>query len=376
MKQIISEQAINVRRLKGDTKWEYGLKNGLWHARKQDGSGDWISIDILDPDANPKVKNPKAVDILNKAFPNDAKLRGSMESKGVKTQPAATTTTQTQPTPTTAKSKKLPTDFSKSITFWFPDKSTITVTPKFANMSKSIITSIGLGDRSDLGNTIVLPAGSISKKCPNKDVTIFTPEVISSNKLSQNDIENWCAYDNNAPIKKTLQNYTLPQQAWGAAPSYYSSEKIGESSLKSLIKKILHEETESKLSLKKNIEVSKDLQYHIENNIPISENVFRIYSTKYFDLINEVRDLYEKDLIALNNNDKWLVESDLGKRVKLSNGDVVYLDAPIYENDIDEVLTEAEHRGKKVKLNSPFRTPGALKNLLFMLKLQKVPLKK
>ena len=49
------------------------------------------------------------------------------------------------------------------------------------------------------------------------------------------------------------------------------------------------------MKLVKSVDISKELQYHIENNIPLSENVFRSYSDKFFSLINEVRELYNKN---------------------------------------------------------------------------------
>jgi uncharacterized cupin superfamily protein len=101
------------------------------------------------------------------------------------------------------------------------------------------------------------------------------------------------------------------------------------------------------------------------NNIPLSENIFRIYSDEYFNLINEVRRLYNSGLIELNEEDRWIVESDLGKKVILENGDEVWLDAPI---ELEIPITEAKHRGKNVKLNSPFRTPGGPKKFAVYVK--------
>ena len=128
--------------------------------------------------------------------------------------------------------------------------------------------------------------------------------------------------------------------------------------------------------LKEQVPVSDNLQYHLENKIPLSENVFRIYSESYFNLINEVRALYENGLIELTEDDKWLVESDLGKRVRLKNGDIIYLDAPIYEDEVYEVMTEAKHHGKNVRLNSPFRTPGGPKKFAVYVKTPKGTIKK
>jgi len=130
------------------------------------------------------------------------------------------------------------------------------------------------------------------------------------------------------------------------------------------------------MGVKENVKVSKDLQYHLENEIPLSENVFRIYSERFFKLINEVRSLYNRDLISLNEEDTWIVESNLGKKVLLENGDEVWLDAPMYEEEVEELLFEAKHHGKNVKLNSPFRTPGGPKKFAVYVKTPKGTIKK
>ena len=124
------------------------------------------------------------------------------------------------------------------------------------------------------------------------------------------------------------------------------------------------------------VNVSPEMKHHLENNISLNENIFRIYSTKYFDIINEARYLYNNNLLRLNENDIWLVESDLGKKVILENGDEVWLDAPIYTDNLEDVLTEAIHRGKNVKLGSPFRTPGGPKKFAVYVKTPKGTIKK
>jgi hypothetical protein len=138
--------------------------------------------------------------------------------------------------------------------------------------------------------------------------------------------------------------------------------------LNQIIKKVLMEHVDLPMSLVEKVKVSKEMEYHLDNKISLSENIFRIYSEKYFDLINEARELYNKNLLRLNEEDSWLVESDLGKKVVLENGNEVYLDAPMYEEDIWEIITEAKHRGKNVKLNSPFRTPGGPKKFAVYVK--------
>lgn len=135
--------------------------------------------------------------------------------------------------------------------------------------------------------------------------------------------------------------------------------------LENIIRKSLLEIYSQSMNLVENVKVSENLKYHLDNNIPLSENIFRIYSDEYFNLINEVRRLYNSGLIELNEEDRWIVESNLGKKVILENGDEVWLDAPI---EIEEPITEAKHRGKNVKLNSPFRTPGGPKKFAVYVK--------
>jgi hypothetical protein len=138
--------------------------------------------------------------------------------------------------------------------------------------------------------------------------------------------------------------------------------------IETLVNKILSEVKNPPMKLTEDVTVSKELKYHLDNNLPLCENVFRIYSDKYFSLINEVRWLYDNNKIRLNEDDIWIVESDLGKKVILENDEEVFLDAPIYEDDLWEIITEAKHRGKNVKLNSPFRTPGGPKKFAVYVK--------
>jgi hypothetical protein len=139
--------------------------------------------------------------------------------------------------------------------------------------------------------------------------------------------------------------------------------------LRKLIRETLEEQLNKTLVLKENVGVSDELQYHIDNGLSLTDNVFRVYSEKYFDLVNEVRELYNQGKIKLNEEDQLMVESDLGKKVKIGK-EYIYLDAPfIYETETEEdILSEAKHRGKNVKLNKPFRTPGGPKKFAVYVK--------
>lgn len=132
--------------------------------------------------------------------------------------------------------------------------------------------------------------------------------------------------------------------------------------LKKLIREALEQHLDQTLILKEDVKISEALQYHIDNGLSLTDNVFRVYSEGYFDLVNEVRTLYNEGVIDLNEEDRLMVESDLGKRVKIGN-EIVYLDAPyIYETETEEdILAEAKHHGRNVKLGKPFRTPGGPK---------------
>lgn len=121
-----------------------------------------------------------------------------------------------------------------------------------------------------------------------------------------------------------------------------------------------------------NATVSEGLKYHLDRSIALHDNVYRIYSEAWFDLVDEVRELYEKDLIALDDDDADLVESDIGK-VAEYKGRKVRLDAPF---PVKERMDEAVYKGKKVSLGKPFRTPGEGKKFAVYVKTKSGRIKK
>ena len=139
--------------------------------------------------------------------------------------------------------------------------------------------------------------------------------------------------------------------------------------LREIIKEALESQLDRTLILTEKVEISESLQYHIDNGLSLTDNIFRVYSESYFDLVNEVRELYNQGLIDLNEEDRLMVESDLGKKVKIGK-EYIYLDAPyVYETETEEdILAEAKHRGKNVKLGKPFRTPGGPKKFAVYVK--------
>ena len=121
-----------------------------------------------------------------------------------------------------------------------------------------------------------------------------------------------------------------------------------------------------KKTIKEHIEpvVSKGLEFHLNNNIPLTENIYRPHSDSFFSLINEVRDLYENGNIELSDEEVELIETDLGAKVRLSSGKEVYLDIPLSE----EFINEAEYNGKKVELGKPRRNTGGGKKYVVYVK--------
>ena len=128
------------------------------------------------------------------------------------------------------------------------------------------------------------------------------------------------------------------------------------------------------MKLVKDVQISDRLKYHLDNKLTLEENIFRIYSEGYFELINEVRKLYNDDAIELNDVDLDFIESDLGKKA-IYEGQEVFLDAPIELED-DEYLNEVKHRGRTVNLNRPFRTPGGPKKFAVYVKSKAGKIKK
>lgn len=86
-------------------------------------------------------------------------------------------------------------------------------------------------------------------------------------------------------------------------------------------------------------EVSKELWYHVNNNISLEECVFRYGSPKYFTLINEARTLAYEEGIEFDNQTRALLETDLGK-FGMYRGEEVALDFPLINQDF---LFEAQN---------------------------------
>ena len=102
-------------------------------------------------------------------------------------------------------------------------------------------------------------------------------------------------------------------------------------------------------SKKKN---NEGLSYHIANKTPLTENVYRVGSDAYFDLIKEARVQYKKgNYTPLNEEEKEMLESDLGEWATF-RGERVPLDFPMYTETLDE-----RKKKKKKKKDPPIGKP-------------------
>lgn len=103
----------------------------------------------------------------------------------------------------------------------------------------------------------------------------------------------------------------------------------------------------------KNIILSEGIQYHISNNIPLIENIYRPLSNKYFKLFQEAKDLYNKGIIHVNEYDLDLLGSDIGE-MGIYNGVTVPLDCPLSIDEIINIIRENKDK-KHPPLNKPKR---------------------
>ena len=102
---------------------------------------------------------------------------------------------------------------------------------------------------------------------------------------------------------------------------------------------------------------SEALVEHVSRGIGADRCMFRIGSPAFVELFSEIRMLAEEGLYALNEQESFLLEgTDLGEW-GVFRGKVVPLGLPMMEgwDSDEELLGEAEYKGKKVELGKPKR---------------------
>ena len=97
--------------------------------------------------------------------------------------------------------------------------------------------------------------------------------------------------------------------------------------------------------------LSENLRYHVDKQLPLTENTFRYGSQAFLDLWSEARYLYLREVIHVNDDDKEiLLETNLGE-YGMYEGKKVPLDLPMLEESIDE----AEDKKKTPPIGKPKR---------------------
>ena len=101
--------------------------------------------------------------------------------------------------------------------------------------------------------------------------------------------------------------------------------------------------------------LSEGLKYHIDNNKPLTEHLYRAGSRAYFDLFAEARSLYSRGILEFTHEDDLalLKETHLG-HFGMFEGKRVPLDFPIeideaYEVNGKRIPADLTIAGKKVK---------------------------
>ena len=103
--------------------------------------------------------------------------------------------------------------------------------------------------------------------------------------------------------------------------------------------------------VKKDI-LSENLRYHVDKQLPLTENTFRYGSQSFLNLWAEARSLYLREIIHVNEDDKEILEeTDLGN-FGLYENQKVPLDLLLLEN---EELEEAEDKKKNPPIGKPKR---------------------
>ena len=104
-------------------------------------------------------------------------------------------------------------------------------------------------------------------------------------------------------------------------------------------------------SLTSKVVMTENMKYHVENRIPISENMFRYGSNAFLDMWAETRYLYSRNAIHVNDTDKEiLVETDLGE-FGIYEGKKVPLDLLMEEIELEE----ADKKKKTPPIGKPKR---------------------
>lgn len=173
------------------------------------------------------------------------------------------------------------------------------------------------------------------RKASNEEVNLVAQlssmiDSIERYKLSENIQQN---------LQKKSERYGVPieelKHAYITYKQTYQNEQVTFQSLNSLL-------------ANRSKAVLEAIEYHSDHDIPLYENVFRMYSDNYFQFFREARKLYTKGMLTLDAVEEELINTDIGEFGIYEEADRrerVPLDCPMIEEEND----------KDVELNKPKR---------------------
>lgn len=92
--------------------------------------------------------------------------------------------------------------------------------------------------------------------------------------------------------------------------------------------------------------IKEALDYHVQNQIPVSQSIFRLYSENFFRLFKTVRALYEEgEYTPVSEGEEEFLHTDIGE-FALFEGEEVPLDLPLMEKE-DVELNKPKRGGPK-----------------------------
>jgi hypothetical protein len=91
---------------------------------------------------------------------------------------------------------------------------------------------------------------------------------------------------------------------------------------------------------KESILLSEGMKYHITEGRQLIHNIYRPLSNNYFALFREARELYNKGILSVTEDDAELLESNIGE-IDNYNGFNVPLDYPI---SLEEIINEVDKK--------------------------------
>ena len=124
---------------------------------------------------------------------------------------------------------------------------------------------------------------------------------------------------------------------------------------------------------KESVFISEGMFYHIENNLPLNESIYRPQSMMFLKLFVEARNLYDSKRLVLCETDQYYFDNtDIGKFGEY-NGIKVPLDLPLTEEFLTEALEEEKKdppigkpkRGGSKKFYVYVRDKGKVKKVSF-----------